>query len=74
MSKPVTKEDIIRLNNWQSHLVPLKTLRDGKKINNDVLRNTIDISPERLELTSSPESDHKYVRHVIEDVCASRKR
>jgi hypothetical protein len=69
-SKPLTKEDIAKLNNWQARLVPIKTYQDARKLQQEVVEKTEVIIPERVVFQ---EKEQTIVRHALEDLVKGKK-
>jgi hypothetical protein len=71
-SKPLTKEDVAKINNFSTRLVPLKTYREGKKMQEEVTQQTTELVPERAELKDV--DDTALVRNTLEDLILTHKK
>jgi hypothetical protein len=71
-SKPLTKEDVAKINNFSTRLVPLKTYREGKKMQEEVTQQTTELVPERVELKDV--DDTVLVRNTLEDLIITHKK
>ena len=71
-SKPLTKEDVAKINNFSVRLVPLKTYREGKKMQEEVLQNVVQPVVERAELKDV--DDTALVRNTLEDLILTHKK
>lgn len=71
-SKPLTKEDVAKINNFSTRLVPLKTYREGKKMQEEVTQKTTELIPERTELKDI--DDTALVRNTLEDLIITHKK
>ena len=71
-SKPLTQEDVAKINNFSVRLVPLKTYREGKKMQEEVLQNVIQPVQERTELKDV--DDTMLVRNTLEDLILTHKK
>jgi len=72
LTKPLTKEDIEKINNWSCRLVPLKTYREGKKMQEEVLQNVVQPVAERTQLKDV--DDTELVRNTLEDLITVHKK
>jgi hypothetical protein len=72
LTKPLTKEDVDKINNWSGRLVPLKTYREGKKMQEEVLQNVVQPVVERTELKDV--DDTELVRNTLEDLILTHKK
>ena len=65
-SKPLTKEDVAKINNFSTRLVSLNTYLEGKKMQVEVTQQTTELIPERTELKAI--DDKALIKHTIEDL------
>jgi len=65
MSKPLSKNDIENLSNFQTRLVPIKVYQDARKLQTEIFDKTGIVALERSVLQ---EQDTHIVQHAIEDV------
>ena len=71
-SKPLTKEDVAKINNFSTRLVPLDRYLEGKKMQVEVTQQTTEIVPERAELKAI--DDKALIKHTIEDLIVIHKK
>ena len=71
-SKPLTKEDVAQLNNWQTRLVPLKTYREGRQMQEAVVEKTLQPVQEREDLKDTSDTD--LVRNTLQDLILTTKK
>jgi hypothetical protein len=71
MNRPVTKEDVERLNQSSKYLVPLKQYREQRDVMKEL--KPVELSAERLALVEDKESATECVRKTLQAMLTNRK-
>jgi len=73
MNKPVTKEDIARINAFSNYLVPISKFKEQLLIKKE-LNHTIDLIPERQSIVDNPSSADTLVRNALKDLVKTKRK